>query len=58
MSAQATSCDRTASNKARAVQERSAADRWVDWFAPITFGLFVTSLITILVLAYAGVPLV
>jgi hypothetical protein len=58
MSAPATDCDRTASSKARSFGGRTTADRWFDWLAPVIFSLFMASLITLLVLAYAGVPLV
>jgi hypothetical protein len=58
MSAPATDHDRKASSKARSVGGGTAVDRWFDWLAPVIFSLFMTSLITLLILAYAGVPLV
>jgi hypothetical protein len=58
MSAPATDRDRTASSKGRLFGERTAADRWFDWLAPVIFSLFMASLITLLILAYAGVPLI
>ena len=37
---------------------RHAADSWFDRLAPVMFGLFMASLVSLLVLIYAGVPLV
>jgi hypothetical protein len=58
MSAPAMSRDRTASSEARSVEGRNAVDRWFAWLAPVIFSFFMTCLITLLILTYAGVPLV
>jgi hypothetical protein len=60
MSAQAFDRDRKASSRARSPgdRKRHAADSWLDRLAPVMFGLFIASLVALLVLAYAGVPLV
>ena len=58
MSTQTTDREGTASSKARWFGGRTAADQWFDWLAPVIFSLFVASLITLLILTYAGVPIV
>jgi hypothetical protein len=49
--------DRRASRKARAALSETAPDKAWDRFAPAIFALFLAGLVTLLVLAYAGVPL-
>ena len=60
MSAQAFDRDHWASSRARSSggRTRYAAEGWFDRLAPAMFGLFMASLIALLVLANAGVPLV
>jgi hypothetical protein len=58
MSAQVTGGDCGVSSNVGSVEEEIVADRRFDCVAPVIFGLFMTSLITLLVLTYAGVPLV
>jgi hypothetical protein len=58
MSAQVTGGDCGVSSNVRSVEEGNVADRRFDCLAPVIFGLFMTSLIALLVLTYVGVPLV
>ena len=60
MSAQAFDRDRRATSGARSSGggTRHAAHSWFDRLAPMMFGLFMASLVALVVLAYAGVPLV
>jgi hypothetical protein len=52
--------ERRASSEVRAVrlEETWAADQLWDQLAPVIFAVFIASLVTLLVLAYAGVALV
>ena len=60
MSVQKVERNNRASKDARSSggRTRHAAGSWFDQLAPVMFGLFLASLVTLLVLIYAGVPLV